>query len=114
MNLKTHCAFVDVVQDAVGSVFARIHQAIVVAVLVAVEQTVFVAVFARIEHAIAVAVFTGHEDAVAQNVVAGTVRPTNAGKALQVGAAQGHGLDVEVDVIEVRAGHIANVSEQRA
>ena len=114
MDLKTHGAFVDVVQDAVGCIFARIHDAVVVAVLVAVEQTIFVAVFARVEHAVEIAVFTGHEDAVALDVVAGAVRPANAGKAYEVGTAQGHRLDVEVDVVQVRAGHIANVSEQGA
>ena len=114
MDLKTHCTFVDVVQDAVGRVFARIHDAVVVAVLVAVEQTVFVAVFARVEHIVAVAVFTGHEDAIALHVVAGAVRPANAGKTYEVGTAQGHRLDVQVDVVQVSACEITDVAEQGA
>ena len=114
MDLQAHSALVDVVQDAVGRVLARIHQAVVVAVLVEVEQAVFVVVFACIEPAIAVEVLAGHEATVAQNVIAGAVGPANTGKAFQVGAAQRHRLHIQVDVVEVHAGDIADVIEQGA
>ncbi len=53
------------------------------------------------------------KNAILVQVGAIAVRPADAHKAFQVRAAQGHGLDVEVDVVEVDARDVAEVAEHR-